>query len=73
MEGASPQSAGPGECVAMPALVPMSNVNPGPGTTVLLDNFVTPEWAPIWQIVERGLTDMGNEFSSGDHTNKGPQ
>lgn len=73
VEGQTPQSAGPGECVEMPALVPMSNVNPGPGPSILLDSFVTPQGAPIWRIVERGLTHLGNEFSSGDHTKTNPQ
>lgn len=65
LDGAEPRTTRAGECVDMPALVPMSNVNPGPGPAVLLDSFVTPPGAPVWRIIETGLTDLGDEFASG--------
>lgn len=65
VEGMAPQRAAAGECVEMPALVPMSNANPGPGPSVLFDNFVTPVGAPVWRIVEEGQTDLGDEFATG--------
>ena len=68
MEDAKPEVAHAGDCVDMPALRAMSNVNPGPGPTVLLDNFVTPKGAPVWRIVEKGDTDLGDEFATGSKT-----
>ncbi|MBU6147473.1 MAG: cupin domain-containing protein [Actinomycetales bacterium] len=65
LDGAEPQETGPGECVDMPAMTPMSNVNPGPGPAVLLDSFVTPPDAPVWRIVEVGVESLGNEFATG--------
>jgi quercetin dioxygenase-like cupin family protein len=65
LEGSEPKRANAGDCVDMPAMVPMSNVNPGPGPAVLLDNFVTPPDAPVWRIVEVGLQTLGDEFSTG--------
>jgi len=67
LEGAEPARTEAGTCVYMPPLTPMSNVNPGPGPAVLLDNFVTPPDAPVWRIVETGQTGLGNEFAP-DHT-----
>ena len=58
MEGVAPQMAHPGDCVDMPADTAMSNVNPGPGTTVLIDNFVRPGDGPIWGIMEKGDTHL---------------
>jgi quercetin dioxygenase-like cupin family protein len=65
LEGSEPQRTNAGECVDMPAMIPMSNVNPGPGPAVLLDSFVTPPDAPVWRIVEVGLQKLGNEFATG--------
>jgi quercetin dioxygenase-like cupin family protein len=73
LDGSPPKKTGPGECVDMPAMVPMSNVNPGPGPTILLDNFVTPPDAPVWRIVEKGLENMGNEFATGHNEKVNPQ
>lgn len=68
VEGEEPKTARTGECVAMPPLRAMSNANPGPGTSVLLDNFVTPSGAPVWRIVEQGETQLGDEFADGHGT-----
>jgi len=65
LAGAEPQRVEAGGCVDMPALQPMSNANPGPGPSVLLDNFVTPPGAPVWRIVEQDDTALGNEFATG--------
>jgi quercetin dioxygenase-like cupin family protein len=73
LDGSEPQRTRAGECVNMPALVPMSNVNPGTEPAVLLDSFVTPPNAPVWRIIEPGLTDLGDEFASGTHVKVNPQ
>ena len=73
LDGSEPKFTGPGECVNMPAMTPMSNVNPGPGRAVLLDSFVTPPNAPVWRIIEVGLEDMGNEFATGHNMKVNPQ
>jgi len=73
VEGAEPKFTGPGDCVNMPAMTPMSNVNPGPGTSVLLDSFDTPPDAPVWRIVESGLENLGNEFATGHNEKVNPQ
>ncbi len=73
LDGSEPKSTGPGECVDMPAMVPMSNVNPGPGPAVLLDSFVTPPDAPVWRIIEQGLEGLGNEFATGHNEKVNPQ
>lgn len=72
LEGAEPQRVEAGGCVDMPALKAMSNANPGPGPSVLLDNFVTPPGAPVWRIVESGDTAMGNEFATGPAIRENP-
>lgn len=73
VEGMAPQTAKAGECVEMPALVPMSNANPGPGPSVLFDNFVTPVGSPVWRIVEEGQTQLGDEFATGDGERVNPE
>ena len=73
LDGAEPKKTGPGECVNMPAMTPMSNVNPGPGPAVLLDSFVTPPNAPVWRIIEVGLEDLGNEFATDHNVKVNPQ
>ena len=73
LDGSTPKETGPGECVDMPAMVPMSNVNPGPEPAVLLDNFVTPPDAPVWRIIEIGQEGLGNEFASGHNEKVNPQ
>ncbi len=67
-EGAEPITAKAGDCFDMPPLTPMSNVNPGPGPSVLLDSFATPPDSPIWRIIEEGQTDLGNEFTKASAT-----
>ena len=73
LDGAEPKKTGPGECVNMPAMTPMSNVNPGPGPAVLLDSFVTPPNAPVWRIIEVGLEGLGNEFATDHNVKVNPQ
>lgn len=73
LDGSEPKFTGPGECVNMPAMTPMSNVNPGPGPAVLLDSFVTPPNAPVWRIIEVGLEGLGNEFATGHNMKVNPQ
>jgi quercetin dioxygenase-like cupin family protein len=73
LDGFAPKKTGPGDCVNMPAMTPMSNVNPGPEPAVLLDSFVTPPNAPVWRIIEVGLEDLGNEFASGHNVKTNPQ
>ena len=73
LDGAEPATVTAGQCVNMPALTPMSNVNPGPGPSVLLDNFVTPPGAPIWRIVEEGQQHLGDEFATGDAERVNPE
>ena len=73
LDGSEPKETGPGECVNMPAMVPMSNVNPGPEPAVLLDSFVTPPDAPVWRIIEVGQEDLGNEFATGHNEKVNPQ
>ena len=72
MEGADPVTAKAGDCMDMPALTPMSNANPGTVPSVLLDTFATPPDAPIWRIVEKGETQLGNEFATGPSTKANP-
>ncbi len=67
-EGAEPITAKAGDCFDMPPLTPMSNVNPGPGPSVLLDSCATPPDSPIWRIIEEGQTDLGNEFTKASAT-----
>jgi quercetin dioxygenase-like cupin family protein len=62
LEGSDSIEAGPGECFEMPALTAMSNYNPGPGTTTMLDSFVSPEGANLWVPIEACLADLGHEF-----------
>ena len=66
MEGSEPEKAGPGDCVHMPAMTPMSNLNPGPGPAMFLDSFVSPPDTALYRNIEVGRVDLGNEFSS-DH------
>lgn len=73
LDGSEPQTTRAGECVNMPPLIPMSNVNPGTEPAVLLDSFVTPPNAPVWRIIEVGLTGLGDEFASDGHTKVNPQ
>lgn len=73
LEGSEPQTTRAGECVNMPPLIPMSNANPGKVPAVLLDSFVTPPDAPVWRIVEKGLTGLGDEFATDNHTKVNPQ
>jgi hypothetical protein len=68
MEGAAPETAKAGECVDMPPLRAMSNANPGTEPSVLLDSFATPPGAPLWRIVEKGDTGLGDEFATGSAT-----
>lgn len=68
LQGSQPIRTGVGDCVNMPPLVPMSNINPGPGPAVLLDSFVTPVNAPVWRIIEKGETGLGNEFATDHNT-----
>ena len=70
LDGAKPIRAGAGSCVNMPPLTPMSNYNPGPGPAVLLDSFVTPPGADVWRIIEKGYTDLGDEFAHEGHITK---
>lgn len=67
LEGSTPITTRAGGCVNMPPLRPMSNYNPGPGPAVLLDSFVEPPGSPVWRVIEKGYTDLGNEFAHGDH------
>ena len=73
LDGSEPKETGPGECVNMPAMTPMSNVHPGPGPAVLLDSFVTPPNAPVWRIIEAGQEALGNEFATGHNVKVNPQ
>lgn len=73
LDGSEPQVTRAGECVDMPPLIPMSNANPGKVPAVLLDSFVTPPNAPVWRIIENGLTGLGDEFATDDHTKVNPQ
>ncbi len=68
LDGSKPIPTETGGCVNMPPLTPMSNYNPGPGPAVLIDSFVTPPGADIWRIIEKGYTQLGNEFAHGAHT-----
>lgn len=73
LEGVEPQTRKAGDCVAMPAMTPMSNVNLGPEPAVLLDSFATPLDAPVWRIIEVGQQHLGNEFASGHNERTNPQ
>lgn len=73
LEGAEPRTRKSGDCVAMPAMTPMSNVNLGPDPAVILDSFVTPPGAPVWRIIEVGQQHLGNEFASGHNERTNPQ
>lgn len=62
LEGSDPISAGPGDCFDMPALAAMSNYNPGPGRTTMLDSFISPPGGNLWIPIEACLSDLGPEF-----------
>ena len=72
LEGMEPKKAGPGECIDMPPMTPMSNVNPGTEPAVLIDTFVTPPNAPMMRIIEEGLED-DNQFATDHNLKTNPQ
>lgn len=62
LEGSKPQTAVPGGCYWMPPGKPMSGVNSGDETAVLLDIFDVPVGKAVWRVVEDGQRDLEQNF-----------
>ena len=62
LEGSKPQTAVPGGCYWMPPGKPMSGVNSGDETAVLLDIFDVPTGKAVWRVVEDGQEGLEQNF-----------
>lgn len=62
LEGADPQTAGPGQCYSMPSGTPMTGVNTGDNVAVLFDIFTVPGGEAVWKVVEEGQQNLQDSF-----------